>query len=80
MVAMGSIRLFRDGFKRLTPQREYIYNYCQGIWDDFSPYGDWETWKRRKWSRIRKVNHRNKKSRKWVIDDAETFKLACPAD
>jgi hypothetical protein len=44
--------------------------------DGFYGKGDFDNvadWKRRKWSRIRKVNHRNKKNRKWVIDNAETY-------
>lgn len=63
---MGRIRRFRDGFKYLTPQREYIYMWESGYCDEgFYGKGNFDSvddYKRRKWSRIRKVKHRNKKA------------------
>lgn len=65
---MGAIRRFRDGFSRLTPQREYVYRYESGYCvDGFYGKGDYdsvEDYRRRKWSRIRKIKHRNKKRKK----------------
>ena len=62
---MGRIKRFRDGFKRLTPQREYIYMWESGYYDEgFYGKGDFDSvkdWSRRKWSRIRKIKHRNKR-------------------
>ena len=61
---MGRIRRFRDGFKHLTPQREYIYMWEIGCFDEgFYGKGNFDIvddYKLRKWSRIRKVKHRNK--------------------
>ena len=63
---MGRIRRFRDGFKHLTLQRQYIYMWKSGYCEDgFYGKGNFdsvEEYKRRKWSRIRKVKHRNKKT------------------
>ena len=63
---MGRIRRFRGGFKHLTPQREYIYMWLSGYCDEgYYGKGNFdsvEEYKRRKWSRIRKVKHRNKKA------------------
>ena len=62
---MGRIKRFRDGFKRLTPQREYSYMWESGYYDEgFYGKGDFDSikdWSRRKWSRIRKIKHRNKR-------------------
>ena len=33
-IAVGRIRQFRDGFKHLTPQREYIYMLESGYFDE----------------------------------------------
>lgn len=71
---MGRIRRFREGFQRLTPQREYIYSFESGYFiDGFYRKGNFynvKDWKRRKWSMIRKINHRNKKSYKWRAGNA----------
>ena len=65
-IVVGRIRRFRDGFKHLTPQREYIYMWESGYFDEgFYGKGNFDSvddYKRRKWSRIRKVKHRNKKA------------------
>lgn len=62
---VGRIKRFRDGFKHLTPQREYIYmweaGYCAEGFYGKGHFDSVKDYKRRKWSRIRKVNHRNKK-------------------
>lgn len=65
-IIVGRIRRFREGFKRLTPQREYIYMRESGYFEDgFYGKGNFDSvddYKRRKWSRIRKMKHRNKKT------------------
>ena len=65
-ISVGRIRRFRDGFKHLTPQREYIYMWLSGYCDEgYYGKGSFDSvdeYKRRKWSRIRKVKHRNKKA------------------
>lgn len=65
-IVVGRIRRFRDGFKRLTPRREYIYAWETGYPDEgFYGKGNFDSvddYKRRKWSRIHKVKHRNKKT------------------
>ena len=52
--------------KLFTPQREYIYVWETGYFDEgFYGKGNFDSvddYKRRKWSRIRKVKHRNKKA------------------
>ncbi|MBO5632672.1 MAG: hypothetical protein J5965_26765 [Aeriscardovia sp.] len=62
---MGRIRRFRDGFSKLTPRREYIYKWgCSDIDDVYygrTLFRDLHDYQRRKWSRIRKINHRRKK-------------------
>ena len=49
----------------VKPQREYIYMWESGYYDEgFYGKGDFDSvkdWSRRKWSRIRKINHRNKR-------------------
>ena len=45
--------MFRDGFKHLTPQREYIYMWETGYFDEgFYGKGNFDSvddYKRRKW-------------------------------
>lgn len=73
---MGRRRRFREGFKRLTPRREYIYKWDAGFISDGyyggKPFENLKDYKRRKWSRIRKVRHRVKKLKEDEEDEVQS--------
>ena len=61
-----SINLVKK-FNKLSPRREYIYRWERGQWyDGYDEH--WDSNQRLNYSRIYKINHRNKKNKKYKGD------------